>query len=898
MKKLLLLFFAWAGVSISSFATHNRAGEITYKWISGYTYEITVTTYTNTNNTNADRCELTVVFGDGDSAIFPRVNGTNSLCPQTADGVMIKSDTKLNIYKGIHTYPGPGTYKITMEDPNRNAGICNIPSSVNASFFLLTELVINPFFPFGNNSPTLANMPLDQACVNKCFEHNPGAHDIDGDSLAYSIVPCYANGVPIPGYTLPPQFTVNSIDPLKGDILWCSPPAICQYNIAILIKEYKLLPNTTQRYYAGSVLRDMQIDVIPCTNNPPVISPIKDTCIMAGSNLNFTVTATDPDNNLVTLTSSGGPFQVNPSATFTSNSPNNPVTGTFNWTPSCSQIRIWPYLVTFKAKDNGAPVSLVDFESIFIKVIAPPPTGLTATPSGASIILNWNAPICNNDTTTPNPLVGYKVYRKNSCDTIIPGPCETGAPSYWGYSLIDSVKSIYGVTAYTYTDNNNGTGLIHGVNYSYLVVAYYADGSESVASANKCAQLVRDVPIITNVSVIETNATTGKIFVHWVKPVGGIGNLDTITYPPPYEYRLMQAQGMTGALTYSPVFSYFYNNGFYELTDTGYTINNLNTITFPYTYRVDFYSNGLLVGSTHTASSVFLTSTPSDNKVNLSWTENVPWTNYKYYVYKETATNVYTMLDSTINQTYVDTGLVNGTVYCYKVVSRGQYSDPVLPRPLYNHSQKRCETPIDSIAPCQPIFDITDDCLLKQNTITWSIPTTGCADDAVTINIYFAPTTDDDMELIYSAPHPGPTTFVHINDYEGVPSIAGCYSVTAVDSFGNESIVINTICIDNCPEYELPNVFSPNGDGNNDLFIPLPYQYVKDINIKIYDRWGLIMFETNNPDVMWDGTNKDTKLPCSEGTYYYVCTVNEIRVEGIKPRILKGFVQLINNTAK
>jgi gliding motility-associated-like protein len=89
-------------------------------------------------------------------------------------------------------------------------------------------------------------------------------------------------------------------------------------------------------------------------------------------------------------------------------------------------------------------------------------------------------------------------------------------------------------------------------------------------------------------------------------------------------------------------------------------------------------------------------------------------------------------------------------------------------------------------------------------------------------------------------------------------------------------------------------VFTPNGDNTNDLFIPLPYRYVKDVDITIYDRWGLIMFQTSDPDVEWDGTNRDTGLKCSDGTYFYVCIVNEIRLEGIVPRTLKGFVQLIN----
>jgi gliding motility-associated-like protein len=130
-----------------------------------------------------------------------------------------------------------------------------------------------------------------------------------------------------------------------------------------------------------------------------------------------------------------------------------------------------------------------------------------------------------------------------------------------------------------------------------------------------------------------------------------------------------------------------------------------------------------------------------------------------------------------------------------------------------------------------------------------------------------------------------------------VPSVAGCYAVTAVDSalHPNESPIVNKICIDNCPEYELPNVFTPNADGKNDLFTPLPgYRYVKDIDIHIYDRWGLLMFSTTDKDILWDGKNASTGAKCTDGVYFYVCTVNEIRVSGIRPRVLKGFVHIIN----
>jgi gliding motility-associated-like protein len=65
-----------------------------------------------------------------------------------------------------------------------------------------------------------------------------------------------------------------------------------------------------------------------------------------------------------------------------------------------------------------------------------------------------------------------------------------------------------------------------------------------------------------------------------------------------------------------------------------------------------------------------------------------------------------------------------------------------------------------------------------------------------------------------------------------------------------------------------PNVFSPNGDGENDEFY-FPNEGVSDINWQIYNRWGILIFETNQTNQKWDGKTTSGK-ECPEGTYYYV----------------------------
>ncbi|HIN40081.1 MAG TPA: hypothetical protein EYM84_07395, partial [Flavobacteriales bacterium] len=134
----LVTFLLFMSAHLPILASHNRAGEITYKWVSGNTYEVKVVTYTK-DSSPADRCELQISWGDGDTDTIYRVNGLlDADCgPLVGIGEMILGkDIRINIYIGYHTFPGPGTYKISMMDPNRNEKVTNMQDSFNTPFFL------------------------------------------------------------------------------------------------------------------------------------------------------------------------------------------------------------------------------------------------------------------------------------------------------------------------------------------------------------------------------------------------------------------------------------------------------------------------------------------------------------------------------------------------------------------------------------------------------------------------------------------------------------------------------------------------------------------------------------------------------------------------------------------
>jgi gliding motility-associated-like protein len=373
-------------------------------------------------------------------------------------------------------------------------------------------------------------------------------------------------------------------------------------------------------------------------------------------------------------------------------------------------------------------------------------------------------------------------------------------------------------------------------------------------------------------------------------------NFDTLINPGPYTLVLQRAQGFT--LTNPSVVTTF-TVPFFTQLPISYTDNNLNTVDNPYTYRLDFSASTGLIGSSQSASSVYLTTVGTDNRVILTWAEAVPWQNTEYAIFRfNTVSSVWDSIGLAFTQTYTDTGLLNGQTYCYYVKSHGSYNNSTLPSLLLNNSQESCAIPVDSIPPCPPGLIINSDCYIGQNQLIWTNPMNirECnTDDVVLYHIWYTPLQNQPLEIIATISNASDTQFI----FSDLFSVAGCYAITAVDTFNNESNLSNIFCVDNCPTYELPNVFTPDGDNINDLFVPFPYRFVESIYIQVYDRWGVLVFETIDPNILWDGRDQTSGRLCSDGVYYYSCAVSEITLTGVRQRQLKGFVHLFGkNTAR
>ena len=359
---------------------------------------------------------------------------------------------------------------------------------------------------------------------------------------------------------------------------------------------------------------------------------------------------------------------------------------------------------------------------------------------------------------------------------------------------------------------------------------------------------------------------------------------------------------------------------------------------------VAYDNNGTKIDTSPTASTVRLEASPQFLQIALTWIADVPWSNKtqdypRHLIYRGPANATegqLVLFDSVdVNQSqfiYVDEGLDETKTYCYRVMTRGAYGNPLIDEPLTNFSQIVCARPNDNVPPCTPTLAIealnceeyfqnySCGANVFSNTLTWNRPADAvCREDIQGYRIYKSSTVDGIFDSL-DIPLVRDTFFIDSN----LPSFAACYKIRSVDRAGNVSAFSEPFCFDNCPYYELPNVFTPNGDGCNELFsafsdrvsvdeeglgpcgAPVDFEdlkrrcarFVQKVSIAIYNRWGKEVYSyesgsENNIYIDWDGHDNNGK-ELSSGVYYYSA---EVIFDVVDPKnqkqIIKGWVQIV-----
>ena len=890
MRSALPLLILLLCSSLRMGATHNRAGEITYRHLTGSTYEITITTYTK-STVVADRPFLNIMWGDqgleGTVDSLPRINGPLNQAGLHV-GELLDNEIRLNLYKGTHTYPGPGIYSLVVEDPNRNDDILNIPGSVDVPFCISSLLIIDPQAGH-NDSPVLLAPAVENACINQVWEHNPGAYDPDGDSLTYDLIACAGfECLPIPNFVQPNEVDGAGgdfdVDPLTGTVTWAVPGMAGEYNMALRIREWREVEG--QWIMVGEVIRDMQINVATCGNEPPVVVVPPDTCVLQGSSLTFEVTAFDPGGDNLTVTVVGGPVDVlEPAANFSWNPAEG--VGTFSWIPGCDAVRDAPYQLVFKATDQDAS-PLSDVGTVNVKVIARPVNATAALPIGNAMEVDWSQHPCTGSYTEAEQGVGgYEVYRRIGQGSPENGYCEVGMPTGAGYEQVAFVQGL-GTNAFLDT----GT-LSYGARYCYRVVAVMPNGARSKFGPEACAEINKGVPVMTGASVEVSDVTVGEVEVRWSPPT----DADTLqAFPGPYRY-LVEARP-SGGVEWASIFETPATT-WLGASDTVMVHGPVDSEIPVWQYRVSAWSGEDLIGTSIPAPVPDLRATPGDNRITLQVPPGRPWGDTAYVFHRVLEDGSLELLDTVADPQWVEAGLVNGIQSCFRVRTLGTYGVQDILDPIENWSAIRCATPYDMEPPCPPEITVDGNCAEQTVALTWS--RLDCADDVMAYRIYRSDSLDGELGLLLELDDPMDTT-ITLNADEHGGSIAGCWAVTALDSLmpgpdgvlrRNESVWSDTVCTDNCPFYFLPNVFTPNFDGANDVYRPFPWKFVDSVDFRVFNRWGEEVWRTTDPDLGWDGRHIEAGGMCPDGTYHYTCTAYTRRLSGTVPEQFTGTFQIL-----
>lgn len=364
LKQILLAgLFCFAFQTIN--ASHVQGGNITYACLGGNQFEVTLALYRDCAGVSAPTSvsinRKSVSCGINSNFTLTAIPGTGievtPICPtsitQCSGGTL--PGVQEYIYKGIVTLPPCSDWVLSYSLCCRNSAINTIATPASMNMYIEATLN-NLAFPC-NDSPTFSNRPVPFVCVGQPYCFNNGALDPDGDSLSYTLIPprhtATVNVTYLPGYSATQPLASTppcSFNPITGDM--CVTPTLIQVSVfTVLVKEWR------GGILVGSVMRDIQIRTITCTNANPYLNGINNTGVYTmnaclGTPITFNIPTFDVNaSQNVTLSWNAGIA----GATMSLGSGSRP-TGVFTWTPTAADVSSIPHCFTVTVTDNNCPL--------------------------------------------------------------------------------------------------------------------------------------------------------------------------------------------------------------------------------------------------------------------------------------------------------------------------------------------------------------------------------------------------------------------------------------------------------------------------------------------------------------------------------------------------------------
>jgi len=269
------------------------------------------------------------------------------------------------------------------------------------------------------------------------------------------------------------------------------------------------------------------------------------------------------------------------------------------------------------------------------------------------------------------------------------------------------------------------------------------------------------------------------------------------------------------------------------------------------------------------------------------------------FEYSDTAIIVMnqTLKIDSLNQFPADCGMSNGAVVGYGDVSG--YTGT----PEFNWSGPGANNPSNVSASAWPdrpsgwyyftitdnVCSVNDSIFLEQNPPPEASFTADPVSGGSPLYVTFTNTSEPATTYVWDFGNGQTNTVNDLSNQYSTYIEEGSYTVTLTlieGSCTDQATAVVTVVFP--LEYDMTNVFTPNGDNENDYFTINAVNAI-ELEIVILNRWGNIVFESTDLNFKWNGNVNNSGAECSDGTYFYKFKLKNTSGEEIEEH---GFVQL------
>ncbi len=139
--------------------------------------------------------------------------------------------------------------------------------------------------------------------------------------------------------------------------------------------------------------------------------------------------------------------------------------------------------------------------------------------------------------------------------------------------------------------------------------------------------------------------------------------------------------------------------------------------------------------------------------------------------------------------------------------------------------------------------------------------TTLCEGELLELSPNFSKSSTEPNSLTFEWQDGNTDSLYYVNE-------TGLYQLIMTNDCGADIVDLD-VSFEDCSNVWIPNSFTPNGDGDNDLWGIKSLEGFFEFSLQIFDNMGTIVWETTLPEVEWDGTNISTGEPQPIGTYIF-----------------------------